>query len=106
MIYGELYGYLLCVVLLSLVITGIHVCFQPGMIFGKVTTISANFLDKTFGRKYSRIIQKPLWDCLTCMSAIWTIVLTGRVDIGLILAVCGLNYIISNLTDHERIAGE
>lgn len=78
------------VILLSLVITGIYTAFQQGNVLGWLRIICANFLDKILGKKLSRYVQKPLWDCLPCMGSVWTIVFTWHADVFTILAVCGL----------------
>lgn len=96
--------YIECVVLVSLMITGIYVSFQDGNILSPVRVFVANGLDKFLGKKWSRVIQKPLWDCLACMASLWTIALTQRFDIGLILAVAGLNALIDKwFTDEEEV---
>ena len=95
----------------SLIITGIYTSFQEGNIFSFIRVFYANIFDKAFGRKASRYIQKPLWDCLPCMGSIWTILLswivtenvTWRIDVLLILAVCGLNLIIDRIIDRLEI---
>lgn len=81
-------------VVISLIIVAVHVCFLQGMVLGWLRIWMANKLDKAFGLKWSRYIQKPLWDCLPCMASIWTILLTQHIDVLLILTVCGLNCLI------------
>lgn len=70
---------------ISLVCTGIHVCFWEGMIFGM------------FANKMEHWIFKPIVTCLSCMASVWTILLTQSIDIKLILVVCGINTIIASL---------
>lgn len=82
---------------ISLQITAIYVLFQQGSLFGWVRICIANLLDKYFDKIKSIYIQKPLWDCLCCMSSFWTILLTWSFDIRLLLCVCGVNCIIYNL---------
>lgn len=95
------------VLLLSLCITGIYVSFQSGMIFGDLRAALASSMDKALGKKVSRYIQKPLWDCLPCMASIWVIILTWGIDVLLILAVCGLNALIDSVfISHEPVADE
>lgn len=89
------------VLLLSLKIVGIYCIFQQGNILGEIKIGGANLFDKTFGKKWSVIIQKPLWGCLPCMSGLWSIVLTGDVSLELILSVCGILYIIDKLLPDE-----
>jgi hypothetical protein len=89
-------------IILSLIITGLHVAFQPGNVLSPVRVFLANGLDKILDNKWSKYVQKPLWDCLACMSSVWTIVLTWSFDIRVILAVCGLNVIISRLIERDE----
>lgn len=89
------------VILLSLQILAVHVICQPGMIMGCPRAFLATGLDRMLGMKWSKIVQKPLWDCLACMSGIWTIILTQTFNLPLILAVCGLNYLIQKAITHE-----
>lgn len=85
------------IAVLSLSITGIHAAFQQGNVLGWLRIAVANWLDKVFGVKVSRYVQKPLWDCLPCMASVWTIVLTVSINVPLILGVCGLNACIERL---------
>jgi hypothetical protein len=88
-------------VILSLQITAIYMLFQEGMILGWLRIKVANALDRRFGLVSSKYIQKPVWDCLTCMAGIWTIVLTLSFNWKLILAVCGMNSLIDKLLSYE-----
>jgi hypothetical protein len=81
---------------ISLQITAIYVLFQQGSLLGGVRIWVANFLDKHFDKIKSIYIQKPIWDCLCCMSSVWTIILTWSFDFRLLLCVCGCNCIIYN----------
>lgn len=93
--------------ILSIEILAIYVLLQQGMILGWFRIIMANIFDLMFEKKWSRYLQKPLWDCFTCMSSVWTIILTLSFNIRLMLIVCGLNFIIEkslNLED-ERVIG-
>lgn len=83
--------------ILSIQIIAIHVCFMEGMILGWFRISTANMLDWLVGKRWSKIIQKPLWDCFTCMASLWVIVLTFSFDIKLILLVAGLNFIIDKI---------
>ncbi len=95
-------------IILSFQIAAIYAITKPGMILGTLTIWLANRLDYTVGLKWSKIIQKPLWDCYTCMSGVWTIVLTMQVDIWMILLVCGLNFLIGSviIANNERDIAE
>jgi hypothetical protein len=86
----------------SLIITGFHVSTWQGMILGPARIFLANNLDKVFGKRLSRILQKPLWDCLPCMAGIWTIMLMWEFDLLAILAVCGLNAVIDSIISHSN----
>lgn len=70
---------------ISLICTGIHVCFFDGMIFGQL------------GNRMEAWYYKPLAMCLPCMASVWTIVLTQSVNIKDILIVCGMNAIIASV---------
>ena len=82
--------------ILALQITAIFVVFTEGMLLGWLRIFFANVFDRCFGKRLSRYIQKPLWDCLPCMASVWTIVLTGGVNVKLILAVSGILCIVSD----------
>src|ERR1044071_2182900 len=96
-------------IILGLAITGIHVACWPGNIFSVVREKLATQFDDWFGKKASRYVQKPLWDCLPCMASFWTIYLTLKIDLILILAVSGLLVLIDqNIRhpDNERPADQ
>jgi hypothetical protein len=90
------------VILMSLIITGIHIAFAEGNALSFVRVWIANRMDAAIGSKWSKYIQKPLWDCLPCMSSVWTIVITRRFDLLLICAVCGLNVIIARVIEQDE----
>lgn len=107
-------------IILSLQITAIYIVFQQGMLLGWLRIGAANLLDDSFGfcckkmnidsplltgKKLSLYIQKPLWECLMCMSSVWTIVLTHSFNIKLILLVCGINSLIDKFLDYETKVG-
>lgn len=85
------------VIILSLIITAIHVSTWEGMIFNRPAEWLGEFFDK-FGIS---ILRKPLFECLICMGGVWTLVLDtllfGLSWVVLIdmLAVIGLNTLIS-----------
>lgn len=90
----------------SLIITAIYMVFQEGMILGWFRIMMANICDKYLGKKRSLYLQKPVWGCLTCMSGIWTVLLSLRIDIPLIFIVCGLCAIIDKfLNDETKVVG-
>lgn len=89
----------------SFAITGIHVAFWQGNICFPFRRLVANGLDRHIGKKGSRLVQKPLWDCLPCMSSVWTIVLSWEVNVIMILAVCGCLAILeTTLSDKNESA--
>ena len=85
------------IVIFTLTCTGIYALFFQGMILGWLRISAANMLDKCFGKKVSRYIQKPLWDCLPCMSFLWICLITWSFDPLVILAVCGLNQMVESV---------
>jgi hypothetical protein len=85
--------------ILSIQITAIYTLFQQGMLLGWFRIMCANKIDRWFGLKWSRYIQKPVFDCLPCMASVWTIFLTNGFDIKLILTVCGINVLINKILD-------
>lgn len=89
-------------ILLALIITGIHVVFLEGNVLSFVRVWSANRLDRYIGLKWSRYVQKPLWDCLPCMASVWGMLLSWSVDVLLLLAVCGLLAIIDKFLNYGQ----
>lgn len=94
------------IVIVSLIITGLHIAFAAGNFLSPVRVFVANYLDKGFGQKVSKYIQKPLWDCLPCMGSVWTLIITWHFDLWLIAAVCGLNTIIGRLIEKDEVVLE
>lgn len=99
---------------ISLIITAIYSTTMDGMIFHPIRATIKTILDKVVGQELSEIISKPLFDCLTCMSSFWTLVLMWfYIDIStyslydsvyvllLMLTVCGINSIINHFVSHE-----
>lgn len=91
------------IIIVSLQITAIYTVFQQGNILSPIRAWIATRLDHSIGKKWSKYIQKPLWDCLPCMSSVWTITLTWGFDLFLILAVCGLLVILRIWVEHEEL---
>ncbi len=77
---------------ISLICTGIHVCFMEGMIFERLRI--DKYLDGIANLQW---IVKPLYDCLPCMASFWTCVILWKIDIKAMLIVCGMNAIIASL---------
>lgn len=91
--------YFFTCLIVSMKITAIYYSMFPGNILSRVRIAFANVFDKVFGDVASRIIQKPLWDCLPCMASVWTVIITWSIDINtipMILVVCGINVIIES----------
>lgn len=86
---------------ISLQILALHILFRQGNLLFPVRRVTANILDRYIGVRYSRYVQKPLWDCLPCMASVWTIALTLSFDIPLILAVCGCNTLLELIIPAE-----
>ncbi|MDB5200577.1 MAG: hypothetical protein JWO92_2540 [Chitinophagaceae bacterium] len=87
--------------IISFQIVAVYILFRQGMLLGWLRVAIANRLDKICGLKLSKQIQAPLFECLICMSSVWTIILTFSFDIRLMLLVCGMNTIISIILDQE-----
>lgn len=88
------------VVITSLKILAIWVCFQDGMILGPVRRMLERILPT--------ILRKPLFECLTCMGGVWTVFFwwIGGQEIPLIEllpAVIGLNYLIAVWKDQFNL---
>lgn len=82
--------------------TSVHVALWDGMMLSRVREVIASALDRLVGKKWSRYIQKPLWDCLPCMASIWTIAWTLSVNVQLILLVCGVSVLIDCILPHSN----
>lgn len=91
---------------ISLICIAVHALFWEGMILYKLgRSIKILLSAYTFTSK----LQKPLFDCLICMSSFWTIIsyfiLFGNLDLKLIplmLVVCGINVIWDSLIYYLR----
>jgi len=80
------------VILTSLKILAVWICFQDGMIFSGVRRLLAFILPVA--------LHKPVFDCLTCMGGLWTVVfwlIDGHRSSlpSLMIPVIGLNYLIA-----------
>ena len=85
------------IIIISLIITAIHVTTWDGMIFHR----PAEWLGDVLDRFHVSCLRKPLFECLICMGGLWTLILDPLlfgwswwvvVDM---LAVIGLNTLIS-----------
>lgn len=92
------------VIILSLMITAIHVTMCEGMLLNPLRVMIGNVLDKI---KLS-VLKKPIYECLICMGGIYTIVLYPIIwgfswnVLPVMLCVIGLNSIVSRLIE-ERL---
>ena len=59
------------IIILSLIITAIHVTTWEGMIFHRPAEWIGEWLD----RWHMSVLRKPLWECNICMGGVWTLVL-------------------------------
>lgn len=102
--------------ILSLQITAIYILFQEGMLLGWLRLWAEGYIDDACvffckklkfqkplptGWKYSKYIQKPVWGCVICMASIWTIILTGSINIPEIFLVCGINVLIDKFLNYQ-----
>jgi len=82
----------------SLFIWGVHVCFQEGMIFGKV----GNWIAKEF----PIWIYKPLIGCPACMGFWWGVygasLVSDNLFQGFVYCICevGFNWLISDIKSY------
>lgn len=93
---------------ISLICTGVHVCFMEGMILyflrKNIEVLLFLFVAAITPFKWinkaSDIMEwtiKPLYDCLPCMASVWTCLILWQIDIKAILIVCGINAIIASI---------
>lgn len=85
------------IIILSLIITAIHVSMWEGMIFHFL----ARWIDRVLDKANCNALRKPLFECLICMGGIYTLALYPALyglNWGIVptmLGVIGLNTIIS-----------
>jgi len=85
------------VILISSIITGIHIACMDGMVLEKPRIFVQNSMDVIFGHKLSEILQMPLFSCNICMSSVWSLIMFTYFNVeyydvpALIFAVCGIN---------------
>lgn len=82
------------VLTISLITIGIHASTWDGMILEPIRI----WLDSKLSNKYGKYIKKPLYECLICMSSVYTIIYSvltyGCISANtlvLIITVAGLN---------------
>lgn len=84
---------------ISLITIGIHASTWDGMILQPIR----EWLDWKLSNKYGKYIKKPLYDCLICMSSVWTVLCFFAIDFNiaelplLVLIVAGINTILMHL---------
>lgn len=87
------------IIILSLIITAVHVSMREGMIFG--------FIGVFFRRSLPAVTRPPVFECLTCMGGVYGIILHAIIwgvsisMIPVIIAVIGLNSIIDKYIGDE-----
>lgn len=92
------------VVILSLIITSLHVSMCEGMIFNRLRVAVGNLLDKI----NLPILKKPIYECLICMGGVYSVLIYPILwgfsfeIIPVMLCVIGLNAIVSRLIE-ERL---
>lgn len=59
------------IVILSLIITAVHVCTWDGMLLSR----TASWLGSLFDRLHLSVLRRPLFECLICMGGVYTLVL-------------------------------
>lgn len=59
------------IIILSLIITAVHVTTWEGMIFHR----PAEWIGELLDRWHLGVLRKPLWECNICMGGIWTLAL-------------------------------
>jgi hypothetical protein len=91
-------------IILSLMITALHVSMCEGMILNRLRIAIGNALDKI---KLS-VMKKPIYECLICMGGVYSVVLYPILwgfsfeVLPVMLCVIGLNAIVSRLIE-ERL---
>lgn len=92
------------IIILSLIITAIHVCTWDGMILHKPAELVGGLLDWL----QLSILRKPLFECPMCMGGIYTLIIDPLLFglswyvIADMLGVIGLNTIIAALICRMR----
>jgi hypothetical protein len=87
--------------LISLKITAIYVCCLPGNVLYKVSVF--------LRRRIPYNVQKPLFECLICMSSFWGLLFwmfenSEFNPLYVVLTVAGINAIIDRIIVHEKIS--
>lgn len=88
-------------IVLSLIITALHVSMCDGMIFNRLRVAVGNFLDKI----NFPILKKPIYECLICMGGVYSVLIYPILwgfsfeILPVMLCVIGINTIISHFID-------
>lgn len=91
-------------IILSLIITAMHVSMCEGMILNRLRIAIGNTLDKL---KLS-VLKKPIYECLICMGGVYSVLIYPVLwgfsfeVLPVMLCVIGLNAIVSRLIE-ERL---
>lgn len=91
-------------IILSLIITALHVVMCEGMILNRLRIAIGNTLDKL---KLS-VLKKPIYECLICMGGVYSVLIYPILwgfsfeILPVMLCVIGLNTIVSRLIE-ERL---
>ena len=88
---------------IAFIVTAVYTCFRDGMILAWIRISYANDWDQLFGQKVSKIIQKPIWDCLVCMTFWWggaIALFAGYSFIDVVVAM-GMNAVIDKFLDYD-----
>lgn len=57
------------IIIISLIITAVHVCTWEGMLFHRPALMFGDLLDKL----HLSVLRKPLFECLICMGGVYTL---------------------------------
>lgn len=91
-------------IILSLMITALHVSMCEGMILNRLRIAIGNALDKV---KLS-VLKRPIYECLICMGGVYSVLIYPVLwgfsfeVLPVMLCVIGLNAIVSRLIE-ERL---
>ena len=57
------------IIIISLIITAVHVCTWEGMLLHRPALVIGDLLD----RLHLSVLRKPLWECVICMGGVYTL---------------------------------
>ena len=85
--------------IIAFAVLAVYTCFEDGMILSFIRINLANDWVKLFGQKTSKLIQKPLWDCLVCMTFWWggALALFAELNFINVIVAMGINAIIDKM---------